>query len=276
MFDQSGSRHLLSSWIRSFYYIPPLTYSGCDRCSRCFWHWLDFDSVWYGVKARGQWQCCWDSTSVLTWALNSRFSTGKCRSSYRYHVLFGQYFRFDVSAQQPFFYREVPQFLQGLCVSLASEYLQDQGDRMCLMPFDPVLIIQGSRNRLVDSLMDVCLLLTRSKVIGENMGTVVLQQYKKSASTFGTVGWALIRLMSLSLMIYLPCDFLNLGCSAICCDEMRSRLNFVRSWMTAGFSGRPKKLLVGLIRHCASTVLQVSRLHDSERCPRGINFWREG
>ena len=38
----------------------------------------------------------------------------------RYHVLFGLYFRFDVSAQRPFFYREVKQFVRGLCVTRVS------------------------------------------------------------------------------------------------------------------------------------------------------------
>ena len=41
------------------------------------------------------------------------------------HVLFGQYFHFDVSSEQPYFYRDVQQLLLGLCVTLSAEYLQD-------------------------------------------------------------------------------------------------------------------------------------------------------
>ena len=56
------------------------------------------------------------------------------------------------------------------------------------MPFDPVLIFQGSRDRLVDSLMDVFFVLTRCKVIGEDMGAVVLRQYKDVSVYLANVG----------------------------------------------------------------------------------------
>ena len=52
------------------------------------------------------------------------------------------------------------------------------------MSFDPVLIFQESRDRLVDSLLDVCLELTRCKVIEEDMGEVVLRQYKQVSTYF--------------------------------------------------------------------------------------------
>ena len=42
--------------------------------------------------------------------------------------------------------------------------------------------------------------------------------------------------------------------------------NFVRSWCSSGVSGRIRQLMSGLWPHCESTDLQVSRLHDVERC----------
>ena len=39
---------------------------------------------------------------------------GGSLSEEKFRALFGQYFRFDVSSQQPFFYREVQQFLTRL------------------------------------------------------------------------------------------------------------------------------------------------------------------
>ena len=51
------------------------------------------------------------------------------------------------------------------------------------MPFDPVLIC-GSKDRLVDALLDTCLLLVRHCLMEEGSGAVVLRQYSELSSYF--------------------------------------------------------------------------------------------
>ena len=80
-------------------------------------------------------QCSTDEPAAfeVNQVLTVRDAVLKPVDNERYRVSFGHNVRFDVSAQQPFFYREVQQFLQGLCVTLATEYQQDQGNRLCLI-----------------------------------------------------------------------------------------------------------------------------------------------
>ena len=47
---------------------------------------------------------------------------------------------------------------------------------------------------------------------------------------------------------------------------MVSTLNFVRSWMSYNFIGRFRQSMSVFLRHCESTDMQVSRLHNLERC----------
>ena len=93
----------------------------------------------------------------------------------KYHALFGQYFRFNISAQQPYSFGESHQFTHGLCVALETEYQDDQVNRLCLMPFYPVLMFKGSKYRLIDSLFETCLVLSRDLLIDQDCGSHVMQ-----------------------------------------------------------------------------------------------------
>ena len=73
----------------------------------------------------------------------------------KFRALFGQYFRLDISSQRSYVYRENQQFLSGLCTALVTDY--QRGDILSLAPFDAVLVIGGSKDRLVDSLLLTCL-----------------------------------------------------------------------------------------------------------------------
>ena len=43
-------------------------------------------------------------------------------------------------------------------------------------------------------------------------------------------------------------------------------MTFVQSWLSENFVGRERRSVAGLLRHCESTDLQVSRLGDAEQC----------
>ena len=71
-----------------------------------------------------------------------------------YNVLFGQYFRFDVSSQLPYFYRSVQKIFGALCTKLVAAWRGTVVEHLSLTAFDPVLIHGGSDDRSVDALMD--------------------------------------------------------------------------------------------------------------------------
>ena len=174
------------------------------------------------------------------------------------------------------------------------------------MPFDPVLVFCGSKDRLVDALLDTCLLLVRHCLLAEVSGAVVLRQYSEVSRYFQqnwqsqstevpVVDDILSRLLSYpdwpgcaelfkvlqlvfcgTLRSSYRVDFLDVGAIVLSELEMVSSLNFVRSWMSSTFIGRTRQSISGLLRHCESTDMQVSRLHNSERCRPWNELLKEG
>ena len=186
--------------------------------------------------------------------------------------------------------------MSGLCVALTKEYQSGSDQVLSLMPFDPVLIFCGSKDRLVDALLDTCMLLVRHRLLEEDLGAVVLRQYSEVSGHFrqkwqsqSTDAPVIDYILSLWLsyphwqrcaelfkvlqMVFCgtlrslyKVDFLDCGSTAVTELEMVSSLNFVRSWVSSNFVGRNRPSLSGLLRHCESTDMQVSRLHNLERC----------
>ena len=58
--------------------------------------------------------------------------------------------------------------------------------------------------------------------------------------------------------------------------EVVSSLRFVRGWCSRGVSGRTRQLMPRLLRPCESTGLQVSCLHDVERCHPWSQLLKKG
>ena len=79
----------------------------------------------------------------------------------RFRALFEQYFQFDVRSQQLYLYREVQRFLAGLFVELTKE---KSDKKLCLTSFDPVLVFNGNKDILVESLLETCLVLVRRQL----------------------------------------------------------------------------------------------------------------
>ena len=70
--------------------------------------------------------------------------------------------------------------------------------------------------------------------------------------------------------------FWDQGATVLSEMEAVSSFNFVRGWLSRGFSGRDRRLMSGLLCHCESTDLQVSRLHDLERCHTWDQLLKKG
>ena len=103
----------------------------------------------------------------------------------RFQALFRQNFRFDVSSQQPYFYREVQRFLAaGLCVELTKEYREGSDNKLCSTSFDPVLLFNGNKERLVDSLLSTCLVLVRHQLCETDVSAVIQRQYSEVCEYF--------------------------------------------------------------------------------------------
>ena len=95
----------------------------------------------------------------------------------RYKALFVQYFRFNVLDQRRVFYREIQLFMAKICENLVADYHSDFEGRLSLSAFAPEAIYRRSKDRVVDSLMDCCLLLTRLGFLSDVQGANVVQQY---------------------------------------------------------------------------------------------------
>ena len=213
-----------------------------------------------------------------------------------YTSLFAQYFRYDVLDQQSVFYREVQLFLSGLCETLLAEYQADRRHRLSFLPFDPVYIYHRTKDRVIDSLVDTCLVLTSVGILSDDQGAVVVQQYNEVSSYFmhrwrsqSTGSPEVDDIIHLWLSYphwqrceelldvfkvvisaavrsdYVP-DFVDCGSTALTEGQHLSCLNFVRSWAVRGVAGGARKLMSGFLRHCETTDMQVSRLMDSVRC----------
>ena len=216
-------------------------------------------------------------------------------SQEKYKALFAQYFRYDVQDQQKVFYREIQLFLRGLCESLISEYQSDVISRINLTAFDPECMFNRSKDRNVDALMDCCLVFTRAKLVPEDRGAVVLQQYNEVSGYF-VHRWRIQSTSSpiiddvINLWLSYPhwhrcnelldmfrviicsttrspyvADFVDVGATSLAQGQMLSAVNFVRSWASGGLSGGCRKLMTGFLRHAETTDMQVSRLFDAER-----------
>ena len=61
-------------------------------------------------------------------------------------------------------------------------------------------------------------------------------------------------------------NFRDLGSTEMKDRAMLSSLNFVKSWMTTGFTGHSRRTLAGFVRHCESTNMQSFWLQDAVKC----------
>ena len=211
----------------------------------------------------------------------------------RYQVLFEQYFRFDVSPQKPYFYRAVQKFFHGVCIDLATEIRTGWLSALSLTPFDPELIRGGSEDRRVDALVGTCAVLCDYDLLEYDDGGIVAQQYREFTSYFKMCGlfaegihvsniyetwmnfpyWTRCRELERVFHFgvaatYWNCynsDFEVVATDALPDDLQLSSVHFVRSWLSVSFRGYTKSMLTGLMRHCESTDMQVSRLTDKDR-----------
>ena len=201
--------------------------------------------------------------AVLRLRINERMPVDKVRLQ----ALFGQYFRFDVSSQSPFFFKEVQNFLQTVCETGVSDFDQGWVKHLSLLPFDPCLIQSGSMDRLTDFLVRTVSVLSFGGLCSSDSNDVIVQQYRKvvaylkrrweSSSSLLPV---IVEAVSLSLsypswdrcrelhdvlkimfarMLHdsYRADFVDIGNTALEKEVMLSSLNVVRSWMSTGFSG---------------------------------------
>ena len=102
----------------------------------------------------------------------------------QYNVLFGQYFRFDVSSQVPYFYRSVQKMPGALCAKLVDLQRGTVEEHLSMTPFDSVLIHSGSDDRSVDALMETCAVLKAHSLTNSEVGSRVLRQYREVAVYF--------------------------------------------------------------------------------------------
>ena len=214
----------------------------------------------------------------------------------KYTALFAQYFRYDVLDQQTVFYREVQLFLSGLCEQLLSEFQTERRSRLTFLPYDPVYMVRSTKDRLIDSFLDCCAVLTQAGLLSDDLGAVVVQQYHEVSGYFihrwksqsngdpavddvislwlSYPHWTrCVELLDVIQIVVCAavrstyiCDFVDTGSCALTTGQHLSCLNLVRSWASCGVFGGARRLMSGFLRHCETTDLQVSRLTDRERC----------
>ena len=182
-----------------------------------------------------------------------------------YRLHFGQYFRFDISTQLPFFYKCVQKMLVGLCRGLRVLWQRTWPHHLSLTPFDPVLVHIGSNDRCVDALVETCAVLTAYGLIHVSDGGAVQQQYREVTQYFKR-RWAsasdellviediialwmsyphwgrcaeLRYVVDLVVSAVVACSyqstFIDDVNGALCPDELASSLHFVRSWFSHSF-----------------------------------------
>ena len=213
----------------------------------------------------------------------------------RYQALFGQYFRFDVSLQKPFFYKEVQKFLRTVCEACIADFDQGWLRHLSLLPLDPCAIQSCSMDRLTDVLVGTLSVLSFGDLCSEEDGAVIVQQYREVASYFkrrweSSVATAPVIEDAVSLWLSYPSwdrckelrdvievlvvgmlhyvyrvDFHDVGNTVLEKGIMLSSLHLVRSWMATGFSGHSRLSMIGFVRHCSNTDMQSSRLDDAVR-----------
>ena len=91
---------------------------------------------------------------------------------------------FDVTDQHKVFCRQVQHFLRGLCETLLSVYPVDRESRLDLSAFDPQAMFSRSKDPVVDSFMNCCLVLRRFGLLADGLGVVVLQQVNGVSNSF--------------------------------------------------------------------------------------------
>ena len=94
-----------------------------------------------------------------------------------YRLHFGQFFRFDISSQLPFFHKSVQKLLVALCRELTTMWQRVWPNYLSLTPFDPTLIHSGSDDRRTDALVETCAVLTSHGLLDMGSGGTVQQQY---------------------------------------------------------------------------------------------------
>ena len=107
-----------------------------------------------------------------------------------YKVHFGEYFRYDVRTQLPYFYRSVQKLLGALCRDVAGTWQCGALDHFSETPFDPGLIHGGSADRCIDGLVDMCAVLSRHNLVADSSATSILKQYRE-VTQFLKKKWAL-------------------------------------------------------------------------------------
>ena len=213
----------------------------------------------------------------------------------RFEVLFGQYFRFDVVSQKSFFYKEVQNFLRAICEMCICDYDQGWVKHLSLLPLDPHAIQLMSMDRLTDILVGTLSVLSFGDLCSGDQGAIVIQQYREVVTYFqrrweSSVSGVPVIDDAVSLWLSYPswdrcqefqgimeilfvgmlhdpyvANFQDVGNTALSDGIMLSSLHIVRSWMSSGFSGHSRRSMIGFVRHCNNTDMQVSRLSDVAR-----------
>ena len=102
----------------------------------------------------------------------------------RFQALFAQYFRFDISSQKPFFYKEIQNFLRTVCEACVADFDQGWVKHLTLLPFDPYLVQSGSMDRLTYILVGTISVLSFGDLCSSGNGGVIVQQYREVAAYF--------------------------------------------------------------------------------------------
>ena len=102
----------------------------------------------------------------------------------QYQLKFGQYFRFDVSGNLPYFYRAVHNLLTSVCREVVTQFHHNWIPHKSFTLFDPVQIQSGSDDLRVDSLVATCAVLTTYGIIANNNGGVIQRQHREVTQFF--------------------------------------------------------------------------------------------
>ena len=212
-----------------------------------------------------------------------------------YRLHFGQYFRFDIRSQLPYFYKSVQKLLVGLCNGLTSMWQRLWAMCSSLTPFDPDLIHSGSDDRRTDALVETSAVLTARGLLDMDHGEAVQQEYLDVTQYFKK-RWSALqegvpviedvismwmsyphwernqhlrRVVDLvfGIVVMSPYvnDFVDDSQTALDSDTLVSSLHFLRSWFRHSFAGRSRRNLQGLLRVTGSSDMLESRLSDGVR-----------
>ena len=147
-------------------------------------------------------------------------------------------------------------------------------------------------DRLTDILVGTLSVLSFGDLCSGGNGAVIVQQYREVASYF-KLRWepsvSMVPVIDNAVTLWLSypswdrcqefCDvmeilfvgmlhdpytanFHDVGNTALDGGIMLSSLNLVRSWMATGFGGHSRRSMIGFVRQCSTTDMQISRLTD--------------